>query len=409
MARICTIRQRTWPFDPRAAKEVAALCEAGHEVDVICMRRRGELRVERFGSVTVHRVPPERGASTPRRRAWEYALFLGGAMTLAARLHLRRRFDVVQANSTPDHAVFAALVPRLLGARVLLDLQEPMPEFCATKLQVGASHPVVRLVAVLEQASIRFADHTITCTDAMRAAYISRGADPKRISLVLNGSDETIFDPDRFPPKPRSAEEFVLICHGSVEKHYGIDTVIRAVARAREVVPNLRLDVYGTGSEVAALKQLSESLSLNGAVRFSQGFVPIDELVQAIADADVGVVAMKRDPFRDLTLCSKMYDFICMHKPVIASRTACLQSYYGSDSFLLFESGDDAELARGIAELHGNVTLRQALVARAGAANEQHRWLHQREVYLKTIDGLVSRRRPKRRRVAVGRRDPVAP
>ena len=50
---------------------------------------------------------------------------------------------------------------------------------------------------------------------------------------------------------------------------------------------------------------------------FSGGFVPIDELLRAIAGADVGVVAMKRDAFRDLTLCNKMYDFITMRRPAV--------------------------------------------------------------------------------------------
>jgi hypothetical protein len=44
----------------------------------------------------------------------------------------RRRYRLVQVHSLPDVLVFAAAVPRLLGARLLLDLQECMPEFFAT-------------------------------------------------------------------------------------------------------------------------------------------------------------------------------------------------------------------------------------------------------------------------------------
>lgn len=56
-----------------------------------------------------------------------------------------------------DVFVFAALVPRLLGARVLLDLQECMPEFFATKFPGRAGRGVVGVIGLLEQVSVRFA------------------------------------------------------------------------------------------------------------------------------------------------------------------------------------------------------------------------------------------------------------
>ena len=46
----------------------------------------------------------------------------------------------------PDALVFAAAVPRLLGARVVLDLHECMPEFFSVKFGVPMEHPVVRLL-----------------------------------------------------------------------------------------------------------------------------------------------------------------------------------------------------------------------------------------------------------------------
>src|SRR5712692_5815683 len=160
-ARLCLIRQGYYPLDPRVRREVDALAQAGHEVDVICLRRPGEKRLESQGHVTAHRVP------IPTRRAGrfnyviQYAAFFAVASVLVAVLHLRRRFDVVQVNSMPDSLVFAAIVPRLLGARVLLDLHECMPEFYAVKFGVGLRHPAVRFVAWMEQAAIRFADQVI--------------------------------------------------------------------------------------------------------------------------------------------------------------------------------------------------------------------------------------------------------
>ena len=60
---------------------------------------------------------------------------------MAAFLHLRRRYDVVQAHTIPDTVVFASIVPKLFGARVMLDLHECMPEFFSTKFGTRCATP----------------------------------------------------------------------------------------------------------------------------------------------------------------------------------------------------------------------------------------------------------------------------
>jgi glycosyltransferase involved in cell wall biosynthesis len=416
MARIGLIRQGSYSLDPRVRREVAALADAGHEVDVICLRRPGEPHTERLGGLTVHRLPPPPGGSMPIGYVARYAIFGAVAAAYAAVLCARRRWDVVQVNSMPDALVFAGAVPRLLGARVLLDLHETMPEFFATKFGAGPRHPAVRLLSRCEQASIRFADRTITCTEPMRETFAGRGADPARIGVVLNAADEAVFDPVRFPPRAREPGRFTLLCHGSLEERYGLDTLIRAVALIGDEVPGLDVRIYGEGSQRAALQRLTRDLGVAERVRFSDGYVPIDELLRAIADADAGVVAMRRDAFRDLTHCNKMFDFIAMRRPVIASRTRSVEEYFDESCFALFEGGDPYDLARAIRALASDPALGERLTRRATEACEPYRWTHQRPHYLATVEGLAASRRrlmvPRRRaafvvrsaRARVGRR-----
>ena len=196
----------------------------------------------------------------------------------------------------PDVLVFAALLPRLTGARVLLDLQEPLPEFFATRTGLVHRHPVIRLTVALEQASIRFADAALTVTEPMRQAFIGRGASPDKITVVMDGSDAKVFDPARVSGV-RDDGKFVLVSHGTIEPWYGLDTVIRAVAQLATVIPSLELRIIGDGSQRPDLQRLAARLGLSDRVVFSGGFVPIDDLLATLAQADVGVVAMKQDAF----------------------------------------------------------------------------------------------------------------
>jgi glycosyltransferase involved in cell wall biosynthesis len=393
MSRICVIRQHYVPLDPRVAREVAALVSFGHEVDVICLRKQGEPRLQRDGQVTVRRLPLRhtRGGGT-FRYLMEYGAFFILAACLVTALHLRRRFRLVQVNSLPDVLVFAAMVPRLLGARLLLDLQECMPEFFATKFGTGLHHPVVRLIATLEQLSIRFADRVITPTEQMRATFVARGADGSKITVVMDGADEAVFHPIPLPPEPRDDPAFTLICHGTVEERYGLDTVIRAVALLRERTPELRFQIYGDGSYLGRLRQLAAELDVEDRVTFSGGFIPEDELVRAIAAADVGVVAMKRDAFRDVTLAGKMFDYIAMRKPIVASCTRSVLQTFGPSCFQLFESDDPEDLARAIRNLHADPQRRQQLVERAAKTSEPYRWARQRENYRDVVERLLQPR-----------------
>jgi glycosyltransferase involved in cell wall biosynthesis len=388
-ARCCLIRQGYYPLDPRVRREVEALVMAGHEVDVICLRRPGEPSFERQGMVTAHRV-----SITTRRRGrfnyvFQYGAFFAAASALITVLHLRRRFDVVQVNTMPDSLVFAAIVPRLLGARVLLDLHECMPEFYAVKFGVGMRHPAVRLVAAIEQAAIRFAHRAITCTAQMREAFESRGARAGKIDIVINSANEDEFDPERVRSTKTAPGEFRLICHGTVERIFGLDVIVRAVALLKGYIPGLRLDIYGEGSALPELQSLVRELEISDHVHMTGKFVPLDDLVQAIANADAGVVALRRDAFRDLTHSNKMFDYITMRKPVVVSRTGSVMAYFDETCFEMFNAGDERDLARAIRELYEKPGLREELVRRAAQVNEPYRWPHQRSHYQEIVRTLI--------------------
>jgi glycosyltransferase involved in cell wall biosynthesis len=389
MARICLIRQYYVPLDTRVKRELDALVAAGHQVTVLCMKRPGEARVERSAGATIVRMPLRHRRGKVARYCFEHLAFVLLAGAAATAGHLRRPYDLVQVNTMPDTLVVAALGPRLLGAPVLLDLHECMPEAFATTFDAGPMP--VRVLEWLERLSIRFADRAITCTDLMRDAFVGRGAPPEKVSVVLNGADENVFDPDRYPPGGHDPRRMRLVSHGTVEPRYGLETAVRAVAILEDEMPGVELQVYGEGSQLDDLRRLTEELGVGDRVHLSGRFVPIDELVAGIAEADAGVVAIERDEYRDLTLCNKMYDFIAMRKPALVSRTRSVEEYFGDACFQMFDSGDPDDLARAIRELHARPDGGAGLVEAASRANATHRWAVQREVYLSVVDELLAR------------------
>src|SRR5205085_7587165 len=56
MARVCIVWQHRILAETRVGREINALAEAGHQVDVICLRGAGQPRFERRGDVTFRRL-----------------------------------------------------------------------------------------------------------------------------------------------------------------------------------------------------------------------------------------------------------------------------------------------------------------------------------------------------------------
>ena len=71
--------------------------------------------------------------------------FLYSAAILAWR-SLRGRYDLVYVHNMPDILVMSAMVPRLLGAKVILDQHDPMPELMTTIFNMAEKSVGVRVI-----------------------------------------------------------------------------------------------------------------------------------------------------------------------------------------------------------------------------------------------------------------------
>ena len=195
--RHCMVVHAYYPLgETRVEREALALRDRGVEVDVVCLQKPGEPREEVVDGVTVHRVPvSRRKESGVLTQSLEYLEFFVLALKRVTALHLRRQYAVVQAHNLPDFLVFTALVPRLMGARVILDLHDLMPEFYMERFGREMNSPQVRLVRAQEWISCKFADHIITVTDQWRQALVNRGQPHQKIQVVMNVADERAFNP----------------------------------------------------------------------------------------------------------------------------------------------------------------------------------------------------------------------
>lgn len=376
--------------ETRVEREAKALVARGYEVDVICLGTPEEPAAESADGIHIHRIPVRRhklqGSFV---QFWEYVAFFLMASAKLARLHLRKRFQVVQVHNLPDFLVFAALVPKLTGARVILDLHDLMPEFVSARFGGDQEGWVVRLVRWQESLSCRFADHVITVTELWRQALIRRGVPAGKVSVVMNVADDHIFRADPNAVRLSSDHQhFKLIYHGTFTDRYGLDLAIRAVDLVRRHVPGIHLTLHGGGGIRTALEKLVDELGLRAHVTFSTEGVSTSELPGMILNADVGIVPYRSDVFTDGILPTKLMEYAALGMPVIAARTTGIAGYFDDGMVEFFKPDDVQDLAQHILALYVDPERRRRLADGTGRFTRRYNWTAIGAEYVALVERL---------------------
>jgi len=392
MPRHCMVVYAYYPHtETRVQRQAEALVRAGFDVDVVCLRDRGEAPRARYRGVHVHRLPVSVEKRSLARQFGSYLHFLVRAGAHLARLQRAHPYHSVQVHNLPDFLVFSALVPKLAGVPVVLDLHDLMPEFFAGRFG-GAQDltPSRRLVASAiawqERMSCRFADHVVTVSDHWRDALIARGVTPSRCSVVMNVADEEIFG--RARPSAVGPRRFELVYHGTVTYRYGLDLALEAVAKLATEIPEIHLTILGRGDLMAELFARRAQLGIEHFVDLRDEYVVAEELPAALGGADVGIVPYRDDVFTDGLLPTKLMEYAVMGLPCVAARTQAISSYFAGTMVEFFQPGDADSLANAIRRLYDDREHRRALARGARRFTERYSWERLGAEYVELITRL---------------------
>jgi glycosyltransferase involved in cell wall biosynthesis len=381
--RACMVHYSDFRVDSRIQRLARALAERGDTVHVVGVGEDDRLRVG-DGEIRVHALSAAKRGGGAKDTLRGYAGFLAGATRRVTQLHLRQRLDVVEAHNMPDALVAAALVPRLAGVPLILNLHDTFPELYATTIgRRGA-----RLVGLEERASAAMATAVIAVTDEARALLAARGIGRGRIEVVMNLPDEAVFGPRRPPVRPPEHGPIRVLYHGGLPERFGVGALIEAFGQLGDRAPRAELRVLGSGPQRDALAALARAVAPD-RVEVAAAPVPFAEIPSELAGAHIGVVPTLSDEFTDLLLPVKLLEYVHMGLPVACSRLPCIERYFDAGALRFAEPGSPAALAEAIAGLCADPDAARAQAQRAGALLAGLRWEDQRRRYLALVDRLV--------------------
>lgn len=385
-----------YPADPRPRRAAEALAAQGVKIDLICLRDDdGEPARETFGSINVTRVRLKRQRGSKLGYVGQYLTFLLASFFYLASRSLTRRYDLVHVHNMPDILVLGAIVPKLLGAKVVLDLHDPMPELMQTIFRLPEKNLSVVMLKRLEKLSIRFADLVLTVNLACKKIYSSRSCQPDKITVVINSPDDQIFRfrrgsaPEVNGKNGNGSDPFVILYHGSLVRRNGFDLAMDSLEKVKKTISSVRLRVCGERTDF--FEQVMESArqrGLDGNVDYL-GVRDLKGIVEAIEECDLGIIPNHRNIFTEINTPTRIFEYLALAKPVIAPRAKGIQDYFGDNDLIFFELGNADDLACKIEFAYSHPEEVADTVKRGQEVYLSHTWSRERLSLLNSISELL--------------------
>jgi len=386
---VCMVTHSFYERDNRVMRYAETLAKRGDRVDVFALHDGSDRPdTEQLGGVNVRRIQRRENKSAQKKQS-SYLLpvlrFCLWSSMVIARHHLKRRYEVVHVHNIPDFLVFSAWLPKLTGAKVILDIHDIVPEFYASKFGGAQDSRLVRGLKFMERCSARYADHVIISNHLWKDRLIARSVPAPKCSVMINYVDPAIFHPQK---RTRADGKLIVLFPGGLQWHQGLDIAIRAFQTVQEQLPNAEFHLYGDGQAKNDLIALVRSLQLESKVLFFAP-VPMRSIPQLMSNADLGVVPKRADSFGDEAYSTKIMEFMSVGVPVIVSETR-IDRYYFDDSVVrFFPSGDSKALAEAMLELLQKPELRANFSAKGMKYAAQNNWDTCKANYLQLVDSLA--------------------
>jgi len=179
-----------------------------------------------------------------------------------------------------------------------------------------------------------------------------------KASLVLTNSPTASFSLDCELARNVSSDEPVFrVLHGKSTRQHGTRVVLRAVALAKDDVPNLRVQIFEAfdthegGHTRTEYEQMIVELGIENVVEL-HGQAPYEQMPRLIASGSVGLVAYDRRIGR-VSLPNRLFEYMAAGIPVVAPNyaVAMAEIVESCNCGLLVDMEDPAAVADAIRQI----------------------------------------------------------
>jgi len=207
----------------------------------------------------------------------------------------------------------------------------------------------------------------------------------------MNGADERLFDPNRHPRRGFMEDgQLRIIHHSSLQRIYGLEVAVEAIARLSpsQGDPIAHLDVYGDGPYRPQIEAAIVRTATQAQVHL-HGAVPLEKLPELLARADLGIVPSLPESYLQLSLSTKLLEYVAMGVPVIASDLATFRAHFDATHLTYVPGGEADALAVAFRRFAADPQAASRQAAAARRQGKPYGWSRQAPAYLAVVERLI--------------------
>lgn len=384
---VCMVVQNYYPFDPRVRRYVNVLRKKQIEVTVICLKRNSEPKYEIDKDNTrIYRIPVKKERATAIKYMFEYIKFFIVSFFKLTSLSLKNIFDIIHVHNLPDFLVFSAIMPKMLGSKIILDMHEIFPEFIREKFTITEHHLMYKIAEFLEKLSINFAHGVICIHDIALKQIKKRNPKISKMISIMNTENLTI---NRVESKPKSKNYFTAIYNGTINENIHIDFTLEAINKIKEKIPKFRFLIYGEGPNLLDIKNLIKELKLQDLV-FIKGRIDHNKMKRILKQVDLGILTPGLDIYSQYFFANKLSEWISMGIPVIVSNLKTYRHYFRNSSLMFVEPGNIEDISKAIIKVYKDEKVRKTLVENSYQDYSKIEWKIMEGRYLDFLSSFSS-------------------
>lgn len=226
--------------------------------------------------------------------------------------------DIVYATSPQLFVGLSGYILSILKkSKFILEIRDLWVDF-AIHLDQLQNKFLIKIARGMENFIYKKSNKLIVVTEGFKEKIATDGISRDKIKVITNGINEEQFCP---VSKNKSIlninsikDKFVVMYAGNIGTAQGLKVMLEA-AKKTNVNKNIHYVLIGTGVEEDKLKKYKEENDLNN-VSFL-GLKPKSEIVNYLCAADLLLISLKDLPFFDITIPSKVFDYMATGQPIL--------------------------------------------------------------------------------------------
>jgi glycosyltransferase involved in cell wall biosynthesis len=244
---------------------------------------------------------------------------------------------------------------------------------------------------ILESKNMKAADLVLSINEGLREYTIRMGANPDKTLVIRAGIDPYRFNPevdgDEIREKYRiEKEDIVLFFVGWLYHFSGLKEVALELAKIKDKKPNVKLLIVGDGDAFNDLRRIGEDYGLQSKIILT-GRQSYESLPEFIASADICLLPAYNNEIMMDIVPIKMYEYMAMGKPVIATRLPGLMKEFGNDNGVIYVDKSEDVFKKAVELIENGSIGEEGMKARSFV--EKLSWENITDEFERVLDDII--------------------